>query len=292
MSVITSWTAVPNRLHILYHLLDSNEKGMDRDELKGFVVPQALQRRNNEEGTGSTLADEVLKEAKALGLIAEVQNIINIPQDRRGMDDSGLREYMEMTLLTPELAEQSGQALFANILAWFLAQDPAVPIAFSSNLRQQVEEECGTEAARILGNSSSFQNFIYWAQYLGYAWQMQVGRDRFVVPDPTSALEKLILTILNKPMESALPKLMAAIGKRNTVLEGGSVRELVEGLLPIEKRRQTGALSRTTSLAFMRLERKKVIKLEKRADAPVFRLASWPDETPVSHVILQIRSKP
>jgi hypothetical protein len=38
------------------------------------------------------------------------------------------------------------------------------------------------------------------------------------------------------------------------------------------------------------LERKGVIALERRPDAPAVRLTSWPDERPVSHLILRVRS--
>lgn len=290
MSVITSFTAVPNRLSILYRFIDSSEKGIGKDELQSLLVPPALQRlgkNNDEEGPSSTLADDVIREAKALGLIKETESLFSVPDERRGMDGAALYKYIGAALLDPELSQQTGQPYFAKVLAWFLCQDPAIPIAFSNNLRQEAEQECCPEAGIELRNAAAFQNFIYWAQYLGYAWQMQIGPSRLVVPDPASAFERLLSEILASKIEMPVAKFMVEINKRSQVFEGGEAREFVEGRLPAAKKRKSGTLSKTTSLALCRLERKGKINLDSRSDAPAMNLAIWPNERPVSHVILQ-----
>jgi hypothetical protein len=293
MSVITSFTAVPNRVSILYKFVDGNNKGIVKDDLKSLLVPPALQRPgkiNDEEGHGSTLADDVIRESKALGLITETESLLSVPQEQRGMDDTALYKYIELALLNTELSQQTGQPYFAKVLAWFLCQDPAIPIAFSNNLRQEVDQECCSEAGSELRNAAAFQNFIYWAQYLGYAWQMQIGPSRLVVPDPTLALERLLPDILASQIELPVAKLMVEINKRIQVFEGGNARDFVEGNLPTAKKRKSGTLSKTTSLALCRLERKGAFRLESRSDAPAMNLAIWPNERPVSHVILNTRS--
>jgi hypothetical protein len=210
------------------------------------------------------------------------------------MDGLALQNYLEAKLLLPTEAEQYGQPLFPYVLAWFLTQDPAVPLAFSSNLRQQVEAECGPrigpQVGSELGNHSNFENFVYWARYLGYGWRLQAANQAMVVPDPTAALERHVLTILKQRTEATVEGFMDVLGEYSPVLDGGQVREELDEVLPPEKQREEGTLSRTISLGLLQLELKGIIVLERRHDAPAVRLTSWPDERPVSHIILRVRS--
>lgn len=292
MSVITNWPAVPSRIAILYHFLQMYDKGLSRDELRAYLAPRALQSRGD---PARPMAYDVLKEAIDLGLVEDcAENAVRISPDLRGMDGIALRNYLEAKLLLPTEAEQYGQPLFPYVLAWFLAQDPAAPLVFSANLRQQVETECGPrigpQVGSELGNHSSFENFVYWARYLGYGWRLQAANQGMVIPDPTAALERYLLTILKQRTEVTFEGFLGVLGECSPVLDGGKVREELEGVLPPEKRRAEGALSRTTSLGLLQLERKGVIVLERRHDAPAVRLTSWPDERPVSHIILRARS--
>jgi hypothetical protein len=293
VSVITNLPVVPSRIAILYHFLQMYEKGLSSDELKMYLAPRALQSRGGDEGPATTIADAVLREAKTLGLVEDgEEDGVRVPQERRGMSDSALRDYLEAKLLTE--AEQYGQRLFPYVLSWFLAQDPAAPLVFSANLRQQAETECGPQIGMQVGselsNHSRFENFVYWARYLGYCWRLQVANQGMVVPDPTAVLERHLLSMLKQRIEVTVEGLLDVLGDLSPVLDGGRVREELEGVLPLEKQRVEGALSRTTSLGLLQLERKGVITLERRHDAPAVRLTSWPDERPVSHIILRARS--
>ncbi|MGQ4807021.1 hypothetical protein NKDENANG_00359 [Candidatus Entotheonellaceae bacterium PAL068K] len=295
MSVITNLPVVPSRIAILYHFLQMYDKGLSRDELRAYLAPRALQSRGGDEGPATTIADAVLREAKTLGLVEDgEEDGLRVPQERRGMNDFAFRDYLETKLLLPAEAEQYGQPLFPYVLAWFLAQDPAAPLVFSDNLRQQVETECGPRSgpqiSSELSNHSKFENFVYWARYLGYCWRLQTANQSMVIPDPTAALERCLLSILKQRIEVTVEGLMEVLGECSPVLDGGEVREELEGVLPSEKRRAEGTLSRTTSLGLLQLERKGGIALERRHDAPAVRLTSWPDERSVSHIILRVRS--
>lgn len=288
MSVISSLPAVPNRVAIVYRFLQGFADGIQEDELKAILSPSALKAQDAEDERGSTMADYVLREARALHLVETEGDVVRVPPDLRGMNDAALLGYLERTLLDPVLARDANQEQFPRALAWLLVQDPARPLGFGDNQSQRVVEDCGIDSQSYeLTNKARFQNLVYWAQYFGYVWRFELGRSTLVVPDPTPALDRHIRAVLRERKEVPVGELVTMLAERSPVLENGSVRREVEELLPSDRRRPGSALSRSTSLALLRLRRRGTITLERRADAPVLGIASWPDMEPVSHIILR-----
>jgi len=171
-------------------------------------------------------------------------------------------------------------------LAWLLDQNPKSPIDTRQNVRSTIETQCGPEVnAFELTSASRAQNFYYWARYLGYAWYVGVGDSpTMIVPDPTAAIERHLSRLMIPGQTWPLVQLVASWGDLSSVLEGGAARTEIEGLMQLALRRPDGMLSRSTSLALERLDRRGIIHLERQADAPAIMLGVWPDPLPISHV--------
>lgn len=290
MSVISTLEAVPNRIAIIYRFLQALEEPLEEDELRALLGPRALQRRAEDDETPATVVVNSIREAKTLGLVEEMeQGRVRVPPALRGMDDSALLRYLEATLVDPVRAEEAGQGHFPRALAWFLVQDPGRPLVFNDNQKTLVLEDGSDSSAYELTDAARFQQFAYWARYLGYAWRVQINEKSVVVPDPTRALEWHIREVLEDRTEALMRELLRLLAGHCPVLEGGTVRNEIEDRLPEEKRRLQGALSRSTSLALLRLQRRGFLVLDQRADAPGVILDSWPERIPVSHVILRER---
>lgn len=302
MSVISNLPVTPNRVEIIVrHLESCGTRGIARDQLMARLTPQALRRSNafgegDEPGAGqTTVAGAVVDETLRLGLAERYDDGGNewirvtapASADRpTALPSESLRSRLERVLLDPATAEVTDQRQFPKALAWFLAQDPERPFDFGENMRQRIEEQCGPDVnAFELTNASRAQNFFYWARYLGYAWYVGIQNSPpIIVPDPTAALERHLPRLMGGRHTLALADMIEAWRGLCPVLEGGAVRMAVEELLPASLRRPAGMLSRSTSLALERLDRRGIIHLERQSDAPAVVLATWPDPLPVSHI--------
>jgi len=296
VSVISSVTVTPNRVEIIARYLESRgERGVARDDLIAQLSPAALRRTGSsgdgdEVGEGrASVATEALKETLLLGLAESFYD--NDTESVRfvvplGQKTAPLLERLETILLDGDTAEKTKQHEFRRALAWLLAQNPERPIAARQNVSPLIEKQCGTEVnAFELTNESRAQNFYYWARYLGYAWYVGVGDSpTMIVPDPTAAIERHLSHLMSPGQTWPLEQLVASWGRVCPVLEGGTARSEVEELMQTPPRRSKETLSRSTSLALERLDRRGVIKLDRQADAKAVVLETWPDLQPFTHV--------
>ena len=77
---------------------------------------------------------------------------------------------------------------------------------------------------------------------------------------------------------------MTEVAELAPVLEGGVARNEVESLLPTDKRRPDGHLSRSTSFALERLERRGQVVMERLADASAINLDLHSRVRAISHI--------
>lgn len=285
MSVISVFQATPNRIAIVHRFLRTQTKPLAEKVLLQLLSPPELQKKkadqvDQEDEPSTTLASSVLSECKALGLVVdagdgEVCLAEDVPED--------ILSFLERRLLDPEEAKQYRQDSVPYAFAWFLCQHPATPLSLKENQKHRVERDTGGKTLD-LSNLSRFQQFGYWVQYLGLGWRMSGPGGLRLVPDPTEALMRHLPAVL-KDGEGAIHDVIADLGKRLPVLETGVVRTEVEAWLPKEKRRAPGDLSPSTSLALLRLQRRGVLVIEARSDAPMMRLLTWPNPTQASHLV-------
>lgn len=292
MSVISSVTVTPNRIEIIARYLESRgARGVSRVDLEKILSPEALRRTTSEV---SSTVTEALTESFRLGLAErfdfEGSEFIRFVAST-DLKPASLLERLERILLNSDTAETTGQSEFRRALAWLLSQDPRTPMKINENPRLRIQEQCsGAVNSFDLTDYSRAQNFYYWARYLGYAWcigqktGVQGETQTVVVPDPTVALLRHLPRLMSLGERRPLAQLIEAWSDLVPVLEGGTARIEVEELMEPALLAQQGMLSRSTSLALERLDRRGVIRLERQADAPVRLLATWPDPQPFTHV--------
>jgi hypothetical protein len=287
MSVITDLTATPARVDTVYRYL-AERRDESRDDLILLLSPRALRRQSAEGDASDRSAREVFSACRALGVMQPIDGddgrvqLGNALRDGRGARP--LLPYLETVLLQPEAAESHGQGAFPLALAWFLAQDPTQPLRLE-NVRRLLEDQQGDVARSYnLTNPQVFQNLVYWARYLGFAWRLGLEKSEEVVPDPTEAirrhLSKVVPTGDRVPLHLALQRLAQHL----PVLEGGAARSIVDERMAGAYRRAPDYLSRSTSLALTRLDDRKAVILESLSDAPITLLDTLPTVRAVTHI--------
>ncbi|MER8778816.1 hypothetical protein NKH79_29915 [Mesorhizobium sp. M0977] len=202
-------------------------------------------------------------------------------------------DYMKRTLFDPLRAVETQQAGFMIALAWFLSSNPLRPINFSEAPQVGLRAQIGDHASKTeLTSLNRYQNFLYWARYLGFA-TIVGGRDaddqnaRRVIPDPVRAIEGALAAIFAESRELPVEQFLTRLSGIFPVFEKGSVREDYEAmrLIPVPDVGQR--LSVTTSVALQRLADRQRIALTSVADAPARILDFGSREGRVSHIALR-----
>ncbi|MNY09804.1 hypothetical protein D3C86_1427410 [compost metagenome] len=184
------------------------------------------------------------------------------------------------TLFDPTKAEETGHSAFMLAMCWFLDCSPLVPLAFSEGPQNRIKIEIGENSARTeLTSVNRYQNFIYWARYLGFATIVGgVGEDassgRQVFVDPTRAITTALPDIFGSNATLSADTFLSRLSAIYPVFEGGSMRREYDSLrkeAPIEI--SANRLSIATSFALKRLANRQILALEAVADAP-FRIMS------------------
>jgi hypothetical protein len=294
MSVITSFTCTPTRLLILVRLLaGTSSHSLDRSDILEALAPRSLRPGDPE----TTTVDEIIGEAEKLGIIRLADGRCELLKEVPTRP-SRFREWLHRTLTDPKAAHQHGQGEFGRALAWFLMQDPseALPsrsVDTSDSPAARIGRDFGIQRAETpfeLTNNARFQNFAYWARYLGYAWFLDVEARTLYVPDPTEAMKGELAKaddLLKRQV--GVREFAGRLGELCPVLETGEVRVEVEDLLPPDKRRslERAGFSKSTSVALLNLEKTGFLSLASLADSPAVVLESLSGHRPISHVTVR-----
>ncbi|TBO29288.1 hypothetical protein EYS42_12825 [Aquabacterium lacunae] len=188
-------------------------------------------------------------------------------------------------IFDPQRAAAAGQAGVLYALAWFLTKNPLQPVSFSDAPQEQLRKDLGEFAAKAdLGSTSSFQNLLYWARYLGFATVAGDGGTRRAFPDPTRAIGTVLdqILVINEWIE--IDVFLSRLAGIYPVLEGGVVREELESMRSAPPATDD-RLSIASSLALQRLVDRGSILLDTLADAKKARILDFGSTTKrVSHV--------
>ncbi len=287
MSVITSVTAMPNRLNIIWTLLSkAGIEGITTEELSSLVRPVSLQRRqmDGSDPGSHVMFNEVITEMQNLRIVAKDQTVKMTLTSEASKESFSLIRYLERILLDPDLALEHGQRAFSDAMSWLLTLDPCNPVPWKGGYKGLVSEDCGENIGAFdLTDEARSQQFVYWAVYLGLAWRLSIPKE-VIFPDPTAILTRNLPGIILTDSSVPIAKFMSDLSEHLPVFEGGKAREKIESLLPMNRRRPERQLSRSTSLALERLESKGSLRLERLADAPTFNLDLGLGPRPVSHI--------
>ncbi|WP_280960183.1 protein DpdG [Aquabacterium lacunae] len=293
MSIVTNFQAVPNRLFCIFAAVAESENGLLRDQLESWATPPSLSRRgaNDEDGGTTELFSNSLAEARRLGLIEDDGERLRVPlradtSARRKSDlEADFLSRVREVIFDPQRAAAAGQAGVLYALAWFLTKNPLQPVSFSDAPQEQLRKDLGEFAAKAdLGSTSSFQNLLYWARYLGFATVAGDGGTRRAFPDPTRAIGTVLdqILVINEWIE--IDVFLSRLAGIYPVLEGGVVREELESMRSAPPATDD-RLSIASSLALQRLVDRGSILLDTLADAKKARILDFGSTTKrVSHV--------
>lgn len=287
MSIVTNFQAVPNRLFCIYAAVAESEKGLQRDELEAWSTPPSLAKRGaNEDDEGTTeLFSKSLYEVRRLGLVEDDGDRLRIPiaasADDRAKGDlqSDFIARVREVLFDPKRAAAAGQEGVLYALAWFLTKSPLHPVGFSDAPQNQLRDDLGEFAVKAdLGSTSSFQNLLYWARYLGFATVVGDSGTRRAFPDPTRAISAVLSQVLTDKDWLDIDVFLSRLADLYPVLEGGSIREELETMRKVQ-RASDDRLSIATSFALQRLDDRGSISLDTVADAKTIRILDFGGNT-------------
>ena len=266
----------------IYASLFDAENGEVKERIEAWATPPSLSGRGaDEDGESSTtLFSNTLQEARRLELVEEVDDKLRITADARGGGKRGqdseryFRDYLKRTLFDPGRAIETQQAGFMLALAWFLSANPLKPMVFSEGPQIALRIEIGDNFNKTeLTSINRYQNFLYWARYLGFA-TIVGGRDddsgsRRAIPDPARAIETALPAIFadgdELPIEAFLSRLSAIF----PVFEKGSIRKDYDAMRLKPLADDAHRVSIATSIALQRLADRQRITLSIVPDAPV-----------------------
>ena len=281
MSIVTTFEAVPSRLFAIYAALFDSENGEVKDRIEAWATPPSLRSRGGEEGESTTtLFSNTLAEARRLGLVEEVEGKLRLTNDARGAGRKGgdsephFMSYMRRTLFNPDRAADTKQSGYMVALSWFLSSSPLRPMNFSKEPINELRALIGDHASKFeISDYASWQSFIYWGRYLGFATIVGGGSNpddvtsRRVIPDPMKAIESALPAIFadvdDLPVEQFLTRLSAIF----PVFETGSVRQDFEAMRLNPDPDDDKRLSIATSLALQRLADRQRLSMSGVADA-------------------------
>ena len=276
MSIVNTFEAVPSRLLSIYSAVAEVENGVLSDHLASWATPPSLSRRGgeDEDGGSTNLLKASLAEARRLGLVEEKDGRLFVPDAARGRGgrnatlEAHFLSYLRETLFDPERAASAGQAGVLIALAWFLTKSPLQPVGFSDAPQNQLRNDLGQFAEKAeLGNTSSFQNLLYWARFLGFATVIgDAAGSRRAFPDPIRAISAVLDRVLPDSNWVDMDMFLTRLAAIYPVLEGGSVREEVEANRTVPTA-SAGSLSVALSHALQRLADRGSISLDVFADA-------------------------
>lgn len=282
MSIITTAQAVPSRLFAIYAALFDSENGEVKDRIEAWATPPSLSGRGGDDDgeSATTLFSNTLAEARRIGLVEEVEGKLRLTDDARSGGKKGrnseayFQAYMRRTLFDPARAAETQQGGFMIALSWFLSSNPLRPMSFSEPPQNSLKAEVGDHASKTeLTSLNRYQNFLYWARYLGFATIVGGGSDaeditsRRAIPDPLKGIESALPQIFadtnDLPIEHFLKRLAAIF----PVFETGSVRQEFEAMRLTPVADGDKRLSIATSLALQRLVDRQRLTMTSVADA-------------------------
>ncbi len=269
MSVISTVEAVPNRLHILWTVLrDAGKKGVERDALQHMIVPESLSPGDEEE-KGEKLS------AYRNALAELVRSGFAIYNDKAVLlADTASTEFLECierNLLAPDINVSGDRGSLAGGIAWFLTREPTKPLPWDSAPQSALRDDLGEAPETFdITNKERWQNFAYWARFLGYATLAEIGGQAAVVPDPKIALHRHLDAALPSGEETPIGVFFSRLATATPVFEGGAARQVIEDRLQDNRRRPPRQLSFATSLALRRLQMVGELRPVRRDDAEIW----------------------
>ena len=208
--------------------------------------------------------NDTIPETIRLGLISQVNGKYTVDETLIDSNETFL-DLIENRLIRPNTPDQYGHAEFQMALAYLMTKNPTSPIDWAGPISNLISSDCPDETKLFeLTNPARFQNFAYWARFLGFARLLRHGTATKVIPDPTAIVGRHLPTAITTARTTDIHTVLVELSKMIPELDYGTVREIVESKM-ISEREET--LSATLTLAIARLAQSKLIATHDRPDA-------------------------
>lgn len=272
MSIISNFTAEANRLEMVIKYLKNTKKQYTKQELEDVFSP------SNARGSSSVFK-EVYTVLEALGLLKVDNDFVklNLPQVKQS-----ILFTIRDAVFNKEFLERDD---FSLTLAWFLTQNSIKNLHWSDNVVNTVSSDLNDDYLELdLTNNSRWQHFGYWCIYLGFATKIYIAEKTYLCPDPTEAISNELKSIYLKTKELTIKEFLLSLSTTLPVLEYGSIRKKINEAIREGLQLPEDTLSKSTSLALLRLESRNIIKLVHKADADSVLIQDGIKNKTISHI--------
>lgn len=257
--ILNNSRITPHRLHALLRLIPRLNHPK-RDDLQALLMPEAL-------GSDNRLFNEVYRAAVNCSLIRElpdgVVELCTVPERIETVD--GYRGWLQENFLSVT-DENTPNHLLNLFAAWYFSRDEVALQLEEGEIERQFNDQIYPHQEERAFNTTKFNGWQLWADFLGLGWYLPRGNSRRLVPDPY----RRILPIL----PALLPPLGQPIAFGVFVMElGGRCPELDQGALYEYSLLQSGSqrpamqASLGLSSALRGLHEAGQVELIRRADA-------------------------
>ena len=269
MSLLTTNESVPSRIRGLFAYLLPQKTGIHRDELIATLSPPSVTENK-------AYARRTLDEAEALGLVdVGPDGLVTLgtalaPGERD--QDNLARTVHALPRVITRLAfaqkKSSSNDSLGIAIAWILTKSPLEPpLSWDLADRDLIRIASGNGGALdIQGNNARFGNLCHWITYLGFARDDGNGATALVA-DPTVAIRTALETALPTKDRTPLIAVITKLASMLPVIDGGEYNLRFLHDYPNATQSLNGKLSPALSMALLRLNDEKTIKLTHEADA-------------------------
>lgn len=272
MSIISNFTAQPNRVEMLIDFLKKDKKQYSKSSLEAMFSP-----------TSSSIFREVYGVVDSLELIEIKDDIVKLKIENPKQATS---QTIKEAIFKKEFIEKDELAL---ALAWLLIQNRLSfdSLGWSGQVNNMVLKDLNEEFGELdLTNNSRWQHFGYWAIYLGFATKISIAEEDYLSPDPTEVIAYELKRVFKESRELPIRDFFEYLAKEIPLLEFGSVRNRITSKAREGLQLADNLLSFSTSLALLRLEKRGLILLEQKSDADSLSLQiNNKDSRIISHIV-------
>jgi hypothetical protein len=276
MTLINVDASVPSFMWAVVRLLLTLDGRSDMETAKRLLTPSSLPVKEE-----ANDFKQAVKSLSDLGIVSADDTTVELSPEAKALspaDVTGFYGILRRSALDPTRNEgltkrddHSGPKDLTRALAWFLTQDPAVPMAWEA-VAQVQKGGLAEHLKPPVTNDTRWGRFAYWAPTLGFAASPLIpmeGRSP-LVPDCTIAVRETVLGSWEEGQSVNAAELVHRLIEELPVLPGGTYSRLL-GLDAPE-----GKVSSSLSNALLSGEEDGWIKLSRPSDADNIFLTDGP----------------
>lgn len=276
MSLLNEPLANPSRVYGTWRLLAHLGSPIERSELEEMLSPLSIAGDVRDEEDNEVSSEishrnrirKVVNEMVKMGVVMEEGSMLHLAEDVVPLDGAKWDDFFvnALTHRIFDLHNEENHDLVL-LLSWFYSQDVYAPMTWEQ-IALALDEQ--TDSNRLgCKNKTRYEQFEYWANYLGFTWTLTINRQKRLVVDPTSHLCKLLPCLFVGKDTLRYSDIQSELASLSPLFENGWARKALSEKYSIENPEPL-LLSSSTAFAWYRLQEKGLIELQRKSDADVF----------------------